>query len=181
MLSSAFSRQVSQREAEMSKRSAESAVVMAHDAVSLFQRSLMVLVGEAVGEEADDGFVAHVGISSVGGFEHLDAPIIVGAEAILQVVFRHDVAPGNECLMTHEHTMLETVGSEMLGRSEMPLAHNLALRVDELRLTVNHRDVVTRFFGNAAKRVIGCESVTGIKKHEIRAACARNRLVHSIV
>ena len=65
------------------------AVVVAHDVVALFQRGLVMLVGQAVGEETHNGGIAHIGVV-VRLLEHTNAPIVVGAEAIGEVVLRSD-------------------------------------------------------------------------------------------
>ena len=116
---------------------------MAHNVVALFQRRLVVLVGEAVGEKTHNGLVAHVGIV-VRLLQHAYAPIEVGAEAVGEIVGGGNVAARHKRLVAHQHTVLEIVGTELsaddfkhgmlvchqafVARRDIAPAYNLAYR-----------------------------------------------------
>ena len=79
---------------------------MTHDAVSLQERSFVVLAGEPVVEEADYRLVTHIS-ALVAVSQHLYAPVEVGTETVLHIIAWTNGAFGNKCLMTHQHTILK--------------------------------------------------------------------------
>lgn len=61
-LSLEFAEEGAEGETDVSEGGGRRAVVVAHDVVALLERCLVVLVGQAVGEETHYGGVAHIGV-----------------------------------------------------------------------------------------------------------------------
>ena len=136
--------------------------------------------GGALLEEAHYRLGAQVGIA-LRALEHLDAPVIVGAVAVAQVVARHNLAAGHKGLVAHQHAAGKVAPAQAVGRREMSHAHHAAAGVDNLRLPVDYIGPGGCQGGHALERAGRGQGVAGIEPYQVAAACQAYGLVHGII
>lgn len=121
----------------------EPAIVSGHDAEALHERAAVILHRHAtvkiVGH--DDIGIDHRKAEGMPLLHHADAPVIVGGEAIAEIVeiLTGNVGAGKECLMAHQHAVLERLPRELTRRTQMALAQEAALIVHNVGVTIDDR------------------------------------------
>ena len=86
--------------------------------------------------------------------------------------------------MTHQHSMFKRLRSKRLRRLEMALAQELALHINDIRVSIQHTWQQLALFhrrSNCFKRVNILESVARIHKNNVVVARQLNRFIHRIV
>lgn len=91
-------------------------VMPRHDAEAFAQGCLPVLGGHSLFQIVDEGEMGIVQGPCL--FHHPDAPVEVGGEAVLHIVWYRQAPFGEECLMANEHTLPETLPCQHFGGGE---------------------------------------------------------------
>ena len=100
----------------MTYHSANQPVVCSHDTESFFERRFPVAGSHSFVQIVDN---RQVGIMERTRFLHdADAPVEVGGEAVLHIVWYRQAPFGEECLMANEHTLPETLPCQHFGGGE---------------------------------------------------------------
>ena len=86
------------------------------EAFWFFKRGFSVLGSHALVQIVDDCQVSVV--QSTCFFHDADAPVEVGLEAVLHIVWYRQAPFGEECLMANEHTLPETLPCQHFGGGE---------------------------------------------------------------
>lgn len=92
-----------ENESDVVDKSSDGSVMSCHDAVSLSQRAELVSVGETVGKVVYGDHVEVEASARVGFFDAAYGPVVVGREAILQIIVRCDLTAHHERLVAHQH------------------------------------------------------------------------------
>lgn len=91
-------------------------IVLRHDAEAFPQGSLLVLRRHTFFQIIDK---REMRVMQRPRFFHdADAPVEVGGEAVLHILWYRQAPFGEECLMANEHTLLETLPCQHFGGGE---------------------------------------------------------------
>lgn len=177
-----FGQHITRHKRDVARNGGQRAIVVAHYAVALAQRGLVVAVGEAaVAQETYDGRVAGIGVDR-RLFKHPYTPVIVGTEAVGQIVGLHKVAPCGKRLVAHQHAAAETAPREVARRREVAHAHHAAGGVDKLRLSIYHTRVeALGAVVHALQRIGAGKAVARVQKHHIASPRLGHCLVHGVI
>ena len=155
--------EITRNKRQVTYRRPHCAIVVTHDVITFPQRGPVMTRGHAVGQIADNGFLASIGIGW-RLFQHLDAPVIVGTQAVLQVISRHEVTTGNKGLMTNHHTIQEAVSGQVLGCGQVTLAYHIARLINKLRLAIDDPGVIGSQLRQSRQYRVISKAITSIQK-----------------
>lgn len=111
-------------------------VVLGHDTESFFERCFLILGSHPFVQIVDN---CQVGIVQVACFLHdAYAPVEVGGETVLQVVWLNQSAAGKECLMADQHSLFETPPGQYLWGRQSAHAQEMSVFVYDDSLSVEY-------------------------------------------
>ena len=112
-----------------------------------------------------------------------DTPLVISRIPEFEVVRLRELAVYDECLMTHEHPILETFQGECLRCGQMARGDKSTLAVDKIGLPVHYARIVVVDYLSCKqfKCVRRVKRVASIKKYELVALCRVHGLVHGVV
>ena len=116
----------------------EQTIVVPHDAETFAERFIMMGCSESLREIIGHG-CADIDVS-VGALEHSDTPLVIGRIFEIGDIVAREFAQGEKSLMTHHHSLTETLEGEFLGGFQMPVADLDSVGPDYIGLAIQFHD-----------------------------------------
>lgn len=156
-------------------------VVLRHDTESFFERRFLVLGSHPFVQIVDN---RQVSVVQVACFLHdAYAPVEVGGETVLQVVWLYQSAAGKECLMADQHSLFETPPGQCLRGGQSSHAQEVSVFVYDGSLSVEYVGQFVAVDGmyHLLQSIVFVKAVAGVEEAEIVAGGKANSFVHCII